>query len=141
MSSILDFFGASPARIQALAIGALAMIAMILALVAVALWYRGAAYQARGERDVGLKNVEIVSAAAKACSSSVELAKKVGTEQLAIARGLLAEARRLHSGDRVTVAHIDALLSQATPPGAGCDRGNDELEADYRKRTAGAPPR
>lgn len=49
---ILDFFLAGPARVKGLLLASLGMAVVILALLVYGMYWRGAAYQARGERDV-----------------------------------------------------------------------------------------
>jgi hypothetical protein len=132
MSKLLELLGASPARLQALLVAALAMLVVILALLIYGLWWRGQALQARGERDSARDQVAVVSAAAEACSESVARARAIAGAELAAAHRALEDFRRLHAGQRAAVARLEGLLERPAPPGAGCDAAWAAIETDAR---------
>lgn len=137
MSLLLDFFTGGPARVKGLLVGALAIAGLGLALLVYALWWRGEALQARGERDLALAQVTVVSSAAKACSDGVDQAKRAGDAAVSASAELVAAAQRLKAPVRVERQTIEHWLEKPTPPGAGCDQAWNELELLYKK--AGTP--
>jgi hypothetical protein len=132
MSKLIELLGASPARLQALLVAALAMLVVILALVVYGLWWRGQALEARGERDSARDQVAVVSAAAEACSESVTRARAIAGAELAAAHRALEDFRRLHAGQRAAVARLEGLLARPAPSGAGCDAAWAAIEANAR---------
>jgi hypothetical protein len=132
VTKLLELLGASPARLQALLVAALAMLVVILALLIYGLWWRGQALQARGERDSARDQVVVVSAAAEACSESVARAKAIAGAELAAAHRALEDFRRLHAGQRAAVARLEGLLERPAPAGAGCDAAWAAIESDAR---------
>lgn len=140
MSDILDFFTSGPARVKQLLIGALVLVAVCAVLLCYGLYWRGEAMQARGERDLALAQVEVVSAAAKACSSSVDQAKRVGDAAVAAGAELLAAARRIKQPIIQKVERIERVIHDNPPTpeqAADCSWGWDLIEQQSRK--AGGP--
>lgn len=136
MSGLLDFFVAGPARVKGLLVAFLAVVALGLGLMTWALVERVGAVQARAERDRALDQVAVISAAAKACSASVDRAREVGEAAIAGTAQLLAAAKRLSAPAVHTVERIETVLERPTPPGAGCDRAWDTIEQVHKAGTA-----
>lgn len=133
MGSLLGFFAAGPARIQALLLCALAMVAACLGLLVYGLWWRGEAYSARAERDVAVAQAEVLAGGLKACNAGVDEAKRVGAAAVAAAGELVAAARRLKQPARETVQRIETIIEKGTPAGAGCEDAWRVIEADRQK--------
>jgi hypothetical protein len=133
MSGLLDFFTAGPARVKGLLIAFLALVALGASLACWALLERASAIQARAERDRALDQVAVVSAAAKACSASVDQAREVGEAAIAATGELVAAAKRLAAPAVHTVERIEKGPRAPTPPGAGCDQAWDVIEQTCTK--------
>lgn len=136
---ILDFLNASPARIQALAAGFLAVAVLCLGLTCWALWERLSATQARAERDRALAQVAVVSEAARACTASVDRAQVLSQAAVDAIDELLAAARRHSATAKRTSAALEAILSGpvATQQASDCGWAWEQIEQQHRK--AGAP--
>lgn len=134
MGALVSFFS-GPAQLKALLAGAAAMVAVCLAAVSVALWYRGEAYQARGERDLAIAQSKVLAQGIAACSAGVAAAHEAAGRAVSQSRQLLAEAQRLHAGGVAQAKRIEELLKQkppARPDGkpAGCDEAWDRIEQE-----------
>jgi hypothetical protein len=136
MSALLDFFAAGPARVKGLLVAFLAAVALGLGLTTWALVERLGAVQARAERDRALDQVAVVSAAAKACSASVDHAREVGEAAIAATGELVAAAKRLKAPAVHTVERIEKILEQPAPPGAGCDQAWTTIEQIHKAGAA-----
>jgi len=132
IGAALDFFAAGPARIKWLLIGAGVLAVAVLALIAFGLYWRGEAYQARGERDLALAQISVLSVAVETCSSSVDHAKRAADAAVQGTAALLAEARRLKAPTRHTVERIEKIIREPAPPGAGCDEAWSVIEQSAR---------
>ena len=148
MGALLDFFGAGPARIKGLVIGAGVMAIAVLALTSWALLERALRYQALAdvervrtalvrERD----QVKVLADAVATCSAGVDAAKRTADAAIAGTNALVAEARRLKAPAVHTREVIERVIEKpVSPEQAGdCNWGWDEIEAEHRKRKAGAP--
>lgn len=132
----------TPDQIQ-LAIKA-AIIALVLAAAAAGGWtlngwrLSGQLEQLRGEKKVLEDQVRVLGEATRACSAGVDQAKRVGELAVGQIRAHLAELKNLHAAaNREAVDRLEALLKNPTPPGAGCDKAWDAIEAE---RKAGVAP-
>jgi hypothetical protein len=93
--------------------------------------------QAEGARDRAEAQLAVVAAAAKACSASVDQAKRVGEAAIAATGTLAAAAARLNAPREKEVQRIETIIEKPTPVGAGCNQAWDELER--LRGMAGAP--
>lgn len=134
MGMLLDFFAAGPARIKGLLVGALVAGAACLALLVFGLYWRGEAYQARGERDLAIAQGDVLAAGIESCNAGVELAHSVAGAAVDQMRKLVDQARKQAAGARAQVARIEDLLKQPVPAGAGCDEAWELLEKDWKAR-------
>lgn len=140
MSGLLDFFAAGPARIKGLLIGAMAIGALCLSLAGWAWIEHLGAALARAERDRALDQVAVVSAAAQACTASVDHAKRAGEAAVAASAELLAAARRIKQPAIREVERIERLVKEtplAPEQAQDCAFGWDLIEEQHRK--AGGP--
>lgn len=124
---MISFFS-TPARIQALAIGALAITVMLLAAVAYGLWWRGSALEARGERDVAQAQVAVLADSVKVCSASIDVAKQASDRAMAFGEAALAEMRKRNAPFTAQIAKLEDLLKQPPPPDANCDKAWAQIE-------------
>jgi hypothetical protein len=127
MGALVSFFAGGAARVQALLIGAMASALVAAALLALALWWRGEAYQARGLRDAALLQAQVLAKGIVSCNAGVAAAEKAAQDAVNTSRKLLAEARRLAKPAIAEVKRIEELLKQKTPTARadgsppGCD--------------------
>lgn len=146
---ILDFFTLGPiARLKGLLVGLAVLAAIAAALTGWALLERSWRFQAEKEVETvkghlvrERDQVKVLGSAIEACSAGVDLAKRVADAAIAGTGELVAQARRLKAGVVHTREVIERTLEQPATPAqaAACDWGWDEIEAEYRRRKAGAP--
>lgn len=123
-----------PTPTQALAIGVALLIA---GLAASTLWYRGAAIEARAERDHLRDQVAVVAEGLRACNAAVDQAKRVGDAATAATAELQKAARRLAQPAQKTVERIETIIEKGTPPGAGCEQAWTVIENDAKASRGG----
>jgi hypothetical protein len=139
----LDFFAAGPARIKALLVGALAMVAVCLTLTAWALLERAGRLETQVEveraRTMLVRErdqIQVLAAAVGACSAGVELAKQVGDAAIAGTSELVEAARRLKRPAVHTREVIERLIEKpvTAEQANDCNWGWAEIEAEHRRR-------
>jgi hypothetical protein len=136
MGALLDFFTGGTGRIQALLYAAAAMLVVSLSLTAWALVERVSAVQARAERDHALDQVAVISAAAKACTTSVDHAGAVGQATIKAVEELQAAAARLAVPPKTIVQRTETIIQHLTPELAGdCNAAWAKLEQDRKAAT------
>lgn len=133
MNFLLDFFGASPARLQQLLIGALVGLVLCLGLAGYGLWWRAEAYQARAELEGARGQVAVLAQSLTSCSASIDRSKQVADASIAAMGELVERARRLAAPRRAEFARLEALLERPTPAGAGCAEAWTIIEAEHLK--------
>lgn len=141
MNAALDFFAGGPARLKALLVGVLAGLVVLLAVAAIALWWRGEALQARGERDLAIAQAQVLAKSVKVCSDGVDQAKRAADTAVALGGRLLAAASQQYAGARKQAQRIEEILKRPTPAGAGCEEAWDAIEADRASQTKARGPR
>lgn len=135
----LDFVSAAPARIASLLYAFLAVVAVAGVLASVALWYRGQAIKAEGERDLWKAQTAVVASAAQACTTGVGEAKRAADASVAASGELREAARRLKQPAQRTVERIETIIERpmSTEQAADCNWGWGQIEAESRTK-AGA---
>lgn len=135
IGAVIDFFAGGPARLKGLLVGAAVGLVALLTVVAIALWWRGEAYQARaelekarGERDLAIAQSKILAKSVQACSDGVELAKRSADSAVKLGVQLLAAAKKEHQGARQQADRIEDLMKRPPPDGAGCEQAWDAIE-------------
>lgn len=141
MNWLLDFVTAAPARISALFYGFLAVVAVAGVLGSAALWYRGQAIKAEGERDLARAQTAAVARAADACSAGVGEAKRAADAAVAASSELLKAAARLKAPARLEVQRIETIIERqpTTEQAADCNWGWSQIEARPPTKAGAAP--
>jgi hypothetical protein len=112
-----------------------ALLLLCFALTCWALLERLGGVQARAERDRALDQVVVVSAAAAACTTSVDHAREVGSAAIKAAGELSAAAARLAVPPKTIVQHTEMIIQNLTPELAGdCNAAWEKLELDRKAR-------
>jgi type II secretory pathway component PulM len=130
---ILDFLNASPARIQAVVIGAGAIVILCLGLLAYGLYERSQAATARGELEVARAQQAVLARSVEACSAAAAQAKRVGDQVVGAVRAHLEAARQATAGAAAQVDRLEQHLAAPTPAGAGCDDAWRVIELEVRR--------
>ncbi len=139
MGTLISFFLAGPARVQALLGGAAVLALGVAVLLTFGLWWRGEAYQARGERDVAIAQARVLSGSLQACNAGVDQAKAAGDRALADMAELLAKARKV-AGKRVRVIErIEKIIHEPAKPGEDCNWAWERLEGEHRMPQGRSP--
>ncbi len=137
ITKALDFISAAPARIASLFYGLLITVALVATVSCVALWYRGQAIKAEGERDLAIAQGNVLAAGIEACNAGVDRAEKAAVLAIDSTRMMLEEARRLHASGASVVKRIEGIMNQPPPTRAdgrpaGCDEAWDAIQQNAR---------
>jgi type II secretory pathway component PulK len=133
VSFLLAFFGASPARLQGLLLGAAAAAVLCMGLAGWALLERSGRFQCREALQGARDQAAVLAAAVKAQSASID---QLGAESRAARADTaqrLAELDRRDAGARATLEALGRQLAAATPAAAGGKpRGCDDYLKAWR---------
>lgn len=125
---LLNFFGGSSARLQALLIGAMVAALVCAGLLIWGLYWRGEYREAKVSLVALEAQGKILAESVRSCSASVDQAKATGEQAKKDTRALLEVAKRLAAGGEQRAAALEELLRKPTPPGAGCEDAWKEVE-------------
>lgn len=93
-----------------------------------ALWYRGEAAQAGGERDLALAQLAVLADSVQRCNVATDAVKRVGDAGVKASRDLLALAReRFRPQDPAIIQRLEDLIRNP-PAGADCRDAWREIE-------------
>lgn len=129
MGSLIGFFAGGPARLQALLIGAIAMLLACAALTIWALWERSGRLGATVQLTAAVAQQAVLADKLGQCDAGTAEAKRVGDAAIAAMGGLVAAARKQHEGSRQQVMRIEDLLAKPPPAGASCEDAWRAIEA------------
>mgnify|MGYP001567300865 CR=1 FL=1 len=128
MLGLLNFFGGSAARLQALLIGALVAVLVCAGLLVWGLYWRGEFREAKASIVAFEAQGKILAESVRSCSASVEQGKVLGEQAKKDTRGLLEVAKRLAAGGEQRAGVLEELLKKPPPPGAGCEDAWKEIQ-------------
>lgn len=115
MNALLGFFGASPARLQALLIAALAMALVCAGLGGWALIERSGRYQAERDAAVYKSQSAVLSDSLDRCNAGVAAVQKAGEDAQKSVRELRAAAAKLNSASASLILDARQIVSRPAP--------------------------
>lgn len=127
---LLGFIGASPARLQAMLVGLLAMLLACAALTIWALWERSGRLGATVQLTAAIAQQSVLADKLGQCDAGTAETKRVGDAAIAAMGGLVAAARKANEAGRAQATRIEDLLAKPPPPDAGCEDAWRAIEAE-----------
>lgn len=115
MGGLLAFFGAGPARLQALLIAAMAMLALVLALTTWALVERTKRLSLKVEVVALRAQSDVLADSLGRCNAGVEAAAKAGIAAQGDVKRLVAAAEKAATRTEAARRDIRTILSKPAP--------------------------
>lgn len=139
MGPIVSFFLAgptAPARLQAMLIAAVAVVATCMALLVWGLYWRGEYREAKVAVTALKAQGDVLADKLGTCTASVDQGKRVGDAAIAAMGGLVKQAQDANKDRGKTAATLEELARQGRKAGEGCDWAWEQIEQQKRKARA-----